>query len=67
MDDVEWWATSGPLLARMLDETAYPIAARVGSAAGAAHSSAYSPGYAYTRTNGKALAPSTIEGARDTS
>jgi hypothetical protein len=51
----------------MLDETAYPIAARVGSAAGAAHGSAYSPGYAYTRTNGKALAPSTIEGARDTS
>src|SRR5258708_9949822 len=33
MDDNEWWATSGPLLARVLDETAYPIAARVGSAA----------------------------------
>ena len=27
---------------------AYPIAARVGSAAGAAHGSAYSPGHAYT-------------------
>src|ERR1700674_661947 len=48
MDDSEWWATSGPLLARVLDETAYPIAARVGSAAGAAHGSAYSPGHAYT-------------------
>jgi AcrR family transcriptional regulator len=48
MDDTEWWATSGPLLARVLDETAYPIAARVGSAAGAAHGSAYSPGHAYT-------------------
>src|ERR1700692_2639756 len=35
MDDNEWWATSGPLLARALDKTAYPIAARVGSAAGA--------------------------------
>jgi len=48
MDDNEWWATSGPLLARVLDETAYPIAARVGSAAGAAHGSAYGPGHAYT-------------------
>jgi AcrR family transcriptional regulator len=48
MDDSEWWATSGPLLARVLDETAYPIAARVGSAAGAAHGTAYSPGHAYT-------------------
>jgi len=48
MDDNEWWAASGPLLARVLDETAYPLAARVGSAAGAAHGSAYSPGHAYT-------------------
>jgi AcrR family transcriptional regulator len=48
MDDNEWWATSGPLLARVLDETAYPIAARVGSAAGAAHGSSYSPAHAYT-------------------
>jgi hypothetical protein len=48
MDENEWWATSGPLLARVLDETAYSIAARVGSAAGAAHGSAYSPGHAYT-------------------
>jgi AcrR family transcriptional regulator len=48
MADNEWWATSGPLLARVLDETAYRIAARVGSAAGAAHGSAYGPGHAYT-------------------
>jgi AcrR family transcriptional regulator len=48
MDDKEWWATSGALLSRVLDQTAYPIAARVGSAAGAAHGSAYSPGHAYT-------------------
>src|SRR5260370_32632281 len=34
MDDNEWRATRGPLLARLLDETAYPIAARAGSAAG---------------------------------
>lgn len=48
MDDSEWWRASGPMLARVLDVTAYPIAARVGSAAGAAHGSAYSPGHAYT-------------------
>ena len=48
MDDSEWWATSGPLLARVLDETAYPIAARVGSATGTAHGSAYNSGHAYT-------------------
>jgi AcrR family transcriptional regulator len=48
IDDNEWWATSGPLLARVLHETAYPIAARVGSAAGAAQGSAYGPGHAYT-------------------
>lgn len=48
MDDSEWWAASSPLLARLLDETVYPIAARVGSAAGAAHGSAYNPGHAYT-------------------
>ena len=48
MDDNEWRATSGPLLARVLAGTAYPIAARVGSAAGAAHGSSYSPGHSYT-------------------
>jgi AcrR family transcriptional regulator len=48
MDDSQWWATSGPLLARVLDETLYPIAVRVGSAAGAAHGGAYSPTFAYT-------------------
>ena len=32
MDENEWWATSGPLLARVLDETAYPVAARPGHA-----------------------------------
>jgi AcrR family transcriptional regulator len=47
-DDSEWWATTGPLLTRVLHESAYPIAARVGSAAGAAHGSAYDPGHAYT-------------------
>jgi AcrR family transcriptional regulator len=48
MDDAQWWATNAPLLARVLDEGAYPIAARVGTAAGTAHAGAYNPRYAYT-------------------
>lgn len=47
MDDGQWWAANAPLLARILDEDAYPTAARVGTAAGAAHGGAYNPGHAY--------------------
>jgi len=47
MDDRQWWAANAPLLARIVDERAYPLAARVGSAAGAAHGSAYDPNHAY--------------------
>jgi AcrR family transcriptional regulator len=47
LDDQQWWEVHGPLLARFLDETAYPTAARVGSAAGAAHGAAYSDEHAY--------------------
>jgi AcrR family transcriptional regulator len=47
MDDGQWWAANASLLARVFDERAYPTAARVGAAAGAAHGSAYSPGHAY--------------------
>ncbi|GII97435.1 TetR/AcrR family transcriptional regulator [Sinosporangium siamense] len=48
MDDEEWWRRTGPLLARVIDEETYPLAVRVGAAAGAAQSSAHDPGYAYT-------------------
>ena len=48
MSDSQWWTKWGHLLARVLDESAYPVAVRVGSAAGAAHGSAYSPDHAYT-------------------
>jgi hypothetical protein len=34
--------TNAPLLARIVDEEAFPTAARVGAAAGAAHGGAYS-------------------------
>ena len=47
MDDEQWWAANASLLARVFDDHAYPIAARVGAAAGAAHGSAYSPAHAY--------------------
>lgn len=46
-DDAAWWAAAGPLLAQVLDPTDYPLAARIGSAAGAAHGSAHDPEHAY--------------------
>lgn len=45
--DEQWWAANAPLLERILDPGAYPTAARVGSAAGAAHGGAYSPEHAW--------------------
>ncbi len=47
MDDEQWWAARAPLLAKVLDPAAYPLAARVGAAAGTAHRAAYQPGHAY--------------------
>lgn len=47
MNDRQWWDANAPLLARAMDERAYPTAVRVGGAAGAVHGSAYSPDYAY--------------------
>lgn len=39
MTDEQWWAANAPLLAQVLDEDAYPLAVRVGSA--------YDPEHAY--------------------
>jgi AcrR family transcriptional regulator len=47
MDDEQWWAASEATLRKVLDPAAYPLAARVGTAAGQAHRAAYSPGHAY--------------------
>jgi AcrR family transcriptional regulator len=47
MDDEQWWARNAPLLARVLDEAAYPTAARVGTAAGQAHGSAWNADHAW--------------------
>lgn len=48
MNDDQWWAQNAPLLARVFDEAAYPLAARVGSAAGAAHGGTSNPDHTYT-------------------
>jgi AcrR family transcriptional regulator len=47
MSDAEWWAAHEPLLARVLDASAYPLASRVGSAAGEVYGGAYNARYAY--------------------
>ena len=47
MDDEQWWAAAGPLLARLVDPSAYPRATRIGTAAGEAHGSALDPDHAY--------------------
>ncbi|UFU03918.1 TetR/AcrR family transcriptional regulator [Ruania suaedae] len=47
MDDAQWWAANGPFLALMADPEHYPLATRIGSAAGAAQGSAYDSHRAY--------------------
>lgn len=47
LDDEQWWQANAPVLAKVLDPGAYPLAVRVGTAAGAAHRAAYSPQHAY--------------------
>jgi AcrR family transcriptional regulator len=41
MNDEEWWRANEALLQRVLDPTRYPLAARVGAAAGEAQGGAY--------------------------
>jgi AcrR family transcriptional regulator len=48
MDDREWWEVNAPLLARVFDPSTYPTAARVGTAAGEAHGSAWDAEHAWT-------------------
>jgi AcrR family transcriptional regulator len=45
--DAQWWQEAGPILARYLDPEKYPLAVRVGEAAGQAHGSAHDPDHAY--------------------
>jgi AcrR family transcriptional regulator len=43
MPDQQWWETYGPLLAEVLDPARYPVAVRVGTAAGAEYGAAHDP------------------------
>lgn len=47
VSDEDWWAAYAPVLERMVDWERYPVATRVGSAAGAEHRGAYSPEHAF--------------------
>ncbi len=47
VDDQLWWERAEPLLAKVFDADRFPLAARVGAAAGAAHAGAYSAEHAY--------------------
>ncbi|MCE6997977.1 TetR/AcrR family transcriptional regulator [Saccharothrix sp. S26] len=47
MTDEQWWRAVGPLVAKVFDASRFPIAARVGEAAGQAHQSAHNPEHAY--------------------
>ncbi len=48
MDDQRWWQINEPLLQRVFDPAVYPLAVRVGTAAGTAHGSAWNPDHAWT-------------------
>jgi AcrR family transcriptional regulator len=45
--DAAWWEAAGPLLAELADPEQYPLASRVGTAAGEAQGGAYDAGRAY--------------------
>ncbi|GIH26258.1 TetR family transcriptional regulator [Acrocarpospora phusangensis] len=47
MTDEQWWQAYGPLLNTMVDPSRFPIATRVGTAAGEEHGGAYNPGHAF--------------------
>jgi len=47
VDDSAWWEEAGPLLERFVTEADYPLASRVGTAAGVEQGAAYHPDAAY--------------------
>ncbi len=47
MDDQQWWDSAGPLLTRVLDPRTYPLATRIGTAAGTQRGSAHDTTQAY--------------------
>jgi AcrR family transcriptional regulator len=47
LDDQQWWDVAGPLLAELVDPEEFPLAVRVGAAAGETHGAAWDAGNAY--------------------
>ncbi|MEV6277478.1 TetR/AcrR family transcriptional regulator C-terminal domain-containing protein [Nocardia sp. NPDC051832] len=47
MSDHQWWERAAPLLEQVFDTERYPVAARVGAAAGQHQDAAYSAGHAW--------------------
>jgi AcrR family transcriptional regulator len=45
--DVQWWQAAGPALAEVFDSARFPVADRVGAAAGQAHQAAYNVEHEY--------------------
>ncbi|RZS31251.1 TetR family transcriptional regulator [Herbihabitans rhizosphaerae] len=43
----QWWAASAPVLERVMDESAFPVASRVGSVTGEKYASAYPPDHGF--------------------
>ncbi|MEU3530995.1 TetR/AcrR family transcriptional regulator [Streptomyces murinus] len=48
LSDQQWWAAHEPLLAKVFDPARFPLAARIGRAAGEAHQGMYDPEHAFT-------------------
>ncbi len=46
--DEEWWVSRAPLLDKLIDPTRFPVATRVGQAAGQVYQGAFSPEFAFT-------------------
>lgn len=48
LTDAEWWVREAPLLDRIMDSSRFPVASRVGTAAGQAYQAASDPEYVLT-------------------
>lgn len=48
LTDAEWWVTQAPALEKVVDESLFPVASRVGLAAGEAYQAASSPTHLFT-------------------
>lgn len=59
ISDRQWWEINGPLLQRVFDPAVYPLAVRVGAAAGNTHAGAWAPS-----TPGRSARPDTRRARR---